>query len=228
MTAGLKQHRGMRGHFQTYICPLRGINNLLWGNCHSSVTSYYSLNIFWCHFVTLQKDYIKLSLKEYLYSDRWRARVYVWRICVLGRWQEKAAEGRDGVFQEERSVKIPLGEKTHMPLCAVDVLRLGFNTELHERDWCSSQPGQCAVWPSVSGWMASAHQLHYYITICAPTVCRLNDEFVTFTETKCPHMSRLWASHTLITRRVSSASFRATATAGRIYQTLVAQQQMGD
>lgn len=107
-----------------------------------------------------------------LHPDRWRVSVGVCvgvsgrKKCVLKRWQVKEAEGRDVVFEGETLSKNSSGENTHMPLCVLAVLWFAFSAVLHDGDWCTSQKGQCVVFLSVSGRLASAPQLSQYSTCC--------------------------------------------------------------
>lgn len=149
---------------QTSICPSREINNLLCGNCQSSMTSYFNLNIVWCHFVTLQKRLDKTFSGSQLITF-WQ----VTCVCTCVCWSKggvcvKEVASKRGWKQGcslsgGKLSKNSSGENTHMPLCVLAVLWPDFSTVLHERDWCTSQRGQCAVWLSVSERLASAQQL---------------------------------------------------------------------
>lgn len=163
MTAKVKQYwmsgsvrAGDVPHVHVHIRPLREINRLLCGNSQSSVTSYFSPSISPVPFCHVAKRLDKTSCGSQ-HITFWQVTCVC--VCVLRRWQVKEAEGRDVVFEEESSVKIPLGQ-THMPLCVLAVLWPDFSAALHERDWCTSQRGQCAIRLYLSERLAGARQLH--------------------------------------------------------------------
>lgn len=150
------------------------------------MTSYFNLNIVRCRFVTSHKDLIKPPLEVgALHPDRWRVSVGVCaggvKVCVKevpskGSWRQGC--GLSG----ESSVKIPLGETHTCHSVFRRFLWPDFCAALHERDWCTSQRGQCAVRLSVSGRLSSAPQLPLCVCVF---VCHPNNTVGSNVSSKC-------------------------------------------
>ena len=123
----------------------------------------------------MQNEQMKQPMeRSTLPSDRWRVSVGVCvkcaeggKVCVKEVARKRGWRQGCGVLEGELS-KNSSGENTHMSLCVLAVLLPGFSAVLHERDWCTSQQGQCAVWLSVSGRVACAHQLPQCVCVCPP------------------------------------------------------------